>query len=66
LVQGEVDGTFPSDTNGDIEIFLDQTVKELHQEKIYLDFVPSQGFKLYTDSEYLSTHLRLYSDIAEI
>lgn len=65
LVQGKTEGDFTSYFLENVVIRVDKDIEEMYPERLKLDYVPGQGFRLLTTSQYLATHLTILENLAQ-
>jgi hypothetical protein len=67
LVQGDIPGSsFHCIQKEDITYCLDKDILDMYPEIFTLDYVKNQGFRLYTNSQYMASHMNIFDSIEQI
>ncbi|ERI07537.1 hypothetical protein [Aneurinibacillus aneurinilyticus] len=67
LVQGDIPGSsFDCIEEDGIMYCLDTYITKMYPEAFTLDYVENQGFRLYTDSQYMATHLKILHSVEQV
>lgn len=66
LVKGEVpDCSFHCVEQDGVTYCLDKEILNMYPETFTLDYVQNQGFRLYTNSQYMATHLSILDSVEQ-
>jgi hypothetical protein len=66
LVQGDVSCPCTCIEEDGYTYCIDKEILDLYPETFTLDFIENQGFRLYTNSQYMATHMRILASIEEV
>lgn len=67
LVQGDIpSSSFNCIQEDGIVYCLDTYITEMYPEAFTLDYVENQGFRLYTDNQYMATHLKILDSVEQV
>ncbi|MBN6188334.1 hypothetical protein JQN58_15865 [Aneurinibacillus sp. BA2021] len=67
LVKGDVPAsTFRCAEQDGVTYCFDTYIESMYTEDFTLDYVPNQGFRLYTSSQYLATHLPILDSVEQV